>query len=296
MIEINNLYSDVKKKVILTLCHAKTNKIIENNYPTKAGIVSVVSGMLTVNLSDGKEIYLKSGDTFIFSTGCEYKIKCLGLVELYSAHFRVSDFIDDEGFKIYNKEATSTLTGLFNDIKGVVDGGDYKANKILDNILFIDKELESRSVTYSAFSEISIKSAFVFILSLILQYFVEDKNYNRLKTETHKEEIKNTINYITEHLGEKLTLDELSKIAMMGKTNYSVAFKRIMGMTVWDYILNARVELATNYLLEKSNNLSIAEIAMLCGFNNTANFNKVFKKIKGKTPREYIKKSDNPCF
>lgn len=296
MIEINNLYSDVKKKVILTICHAKTNEVLENNYPTKVGFVSVVSGLLTINLNDGKEVYLKSGDTFIFSTGSEYKIKCLGLVELYSAHFRVSDFIDDEGFKIYSKEATSTLTGLFNDINGVVDSDDYKAKKILDNILFIDKELENRSATYSAFSEIAIRSAFVFILSLIVQYFVDDKNYNRLKTENHKEEIKNTINYITEHLGEKLTLDELSKIAMMGKTNYSVAFKRIMGMTVWEYILNARVELAINYILENSKNLSIAEIAMLCGFNNTANFNKAFKKIKGKTPREYMKKSDNSCF
>lgn len=296
MIEINNLYSDVKKKVILTICHAKTNEILQNNYPTKVGFVSVVSGLLTINLNDGKEVYLKSGDTFIFSTGCEYKIKCLGLVELYSVHFRVSDFIDDTSIPIYSKDATLTLTGLFNDIKGVVDGSDYKANKILDNVLFINKELESRSVIHSVYSEIAVRSAFVFILSLILQYFVEDKNYNRLKTENHKEEIKNTINYITEHLGEKLTLDELSKIAMMGKTNYSVAFKRIMGMTVWEYILNARVELATSYLLEKDKSYSVAEIAQLCGFNNSTNFNKVFKKVKGKTPSDFKKKPDNPCF
>ena len=38
-------------------------------------------------------------------------------------------------------------------------------------------------------------------------------------------------------------------------------------------------------LFETTN--SISEIAFLCGFNNISNFNRIFKKNKGKTPSEY---------
>ena len=38
------------------------------------------------------------------------------------------------------------------------------------------------------------------------------------------------------------------------------------------------------YLLDSDRN--ILDIAMLCGFNNTANFNRAFRKVTGKTPKE----------
>lgn len=87
-----------------------------------------------------------------------------------------------------------------------------------------------------------------------------------------------------------------AKSVGMGKTNYSIAFKSVTGMTVWDYILNARIELASGYLTEKGDDLNVTEIAMLCGFNNTAHFTKIFKKIRGKTPGDFKKDTDNPCF
>ena len=101
--------------------------------------------------------------------------------------------------------------------------------------------------------------------------------------------------YINENLSEKITLDELAQVANMGKTGFSTEFKSITGMTVWEYIINARIELASSYLIEKEG-LNVTEISLMCGFNDNAHFAKIFKKIKGSTPREFKKKSNNPCF
>ena len=295
MLSINNLYSSKDKRIVLTVCHHITSEEFVNRYPARAGIISVISGMATIVFNDGKEYLLKAGDVFVCSPNEEYKLECKSMVEIYTTHFRVSDFISTD-YLVYSKENTSKLIKLLDEIRSVMDANHVNSKKVIENVLFIDEKLEARMDNYSDSSEVVIKSAFVLIMSLIYQYFYEDMNFKSTEKDLHFKEIENTVNYITEHLSDKITLDELAKIAMMGKTNYSLAFKRTMGVTVWDYILNARVELATSYLLEQTENFNISEIALRCGFNNITHFNKVFKKAKGKTPSEFKKKPDNPCF
>lgn len=55
-------------------------------------------------------------------------------------------------------------------------------------------------------------------------------------------------------------------------------------MTVWDYINIKRIDKAVN-LLTKTND-TVINIASKCGFNSPANFNRIFKKITGLTPKE----------
>ena len=131
---------------------------------------------------------------------------------------------------------------------------------------------------------------------MISQYLLDgldDGGINRCK---NYKNIKKSLEFINDNLSEKLTLDELSRVANMGKTNYSAAFKNVTGMTVWEYIINARIEFASNYLIEKRDEFNITEIAMMSGFNNAAHFSKIFKKIKGNTPSEFKNNSNNPCF
>ena len=96
--------------------------------------------------------------------------------------------------------------------------------------------------------------------------------------------------YINQHLSEQITLEKLAEIANMNKTYYSTFFKKLNKVTVWDYIISARIELAINYLMNSQVPKSIIEIAEACGFYNISNFNRIFKKITGKTPSEYKKK------
>ncbi|MDH3322992.1 MAG: AraC family transcriptional regulator, partial [Flavobacteriaceae bacterium] len=61
--------------------------------------------------------------------------------------------------------------------------------------------------------------------------------------------------------------------------------KRRTGTTFITYVNHTRIGFATRWLLETE--LSIGEISYRCGFNNIANFNRLFKKEKHCTPKEF---------
>ena len=64
-------------------------------------------------------------------------------------------------------------------------------------------------------------------------------------------------------------------------------FKKLNGISPWDYIVLKRIEKAIE-LLETTDKNKI-DIAEMCGFTSSSNFYKAFAKVTGKTPTEYVK-------
>lgn len=92
-----------------------------------------------------------------------------------------------------------------------------------------------------------------------------------------------SLRQIDEQFCQPLELSELARRVNLEKTYYSALFKRVIGISPWEYILIKRIERSTELL--KTTDKSVLEIALSCGFNNTANFNKHFKKHTATTPR-----------
>lgn len=98
--------------------------------------------------------------------------------------------------------------------------------------------------------------------------------------------VRRSIEYTDTRLSEPLRLADIGKIAGMSPNYFSALFHSVSGITLWDYINSRRVDKAIRHLFEKRE-ADILDIALPCGFNNTANFNKAFKKVTGMTPSEY---------
>lgn len=81
------------------------------------------------------------------------------------------------------------------------------------------------------------------------------------------------------------SLDELAKKYNLSVSSLSHQFKKITGMSVMNYLLSCRIACAKNYLLKS--NLSINEIVESCGFNDSSNFSRTFKKLNGVTPTQF---------
>lgn len=91
--------------------------------------------------------------------------------------------------------------------------------------------------------------------------------------------------YVMENFHLEIRLNSVAELASMTPAAFSRYFKRQTRKTFTEFVLEIRIAEASKLLIEEAS--PIGEIAYRCGFNNISNFNRRFRKIKGRTPREY---------
>ena len=102
------------------------------------------------------------------------------------------------------------------------------------------------------------------------------------------ENLLSAIKYIDSHYTENFSLETVARQASYSKCYFCSVFKKNMGMSAWDYICIKRIEEAL--ALIKTTGKSILDIALECGFNNTVNFYKIFKKYTNVSPGSFRKR------
>lgn len=103
----------------------------------------------------------------------------------------------------------------------------------------------------------------------------------------NSERIKKVYEYIQENFHRKIGLEEISQLVNMSPVTFNRFIKKRTSKTFITYVNDTRISYAARYLIESEK--SIGEIGYECGFNNIANFNRIFKKSKNCTPSEYRK-------
>lgn len=96
--------------------------------------------------------------------------------------------------------------------------------------------------------------------------------------------------YIYKNFRKPLTLQEVSAVASLSPTYFSKKFKLITGMGFKEYLNFVRLKHAQAALLTTSS--TITDIALEYGFNDSNYFKDLFKKVYGKSPREFRKNPD----
>ncbi|MBR1968799.1 MAG: helix-turn-helix transcriptional regulator [Clostridia bacterium] len=286
---VYTLYSDEKNKITLTFYRENVKDSFIDSDSTMR-FVSIINGNGEYNL--GRETHdCTEGDSFVIPKGHSFTLKSKEEMQIFVMKFNLSDLIDG-GYKIFNKEELEKFIVMLGKNTDKINGVHLNGKKIIEAMYMVENEFENKN----SGSNFVIKSYLTLILSLSMQYYLSNADSSGIKKSAHYKSVERTLLYINENIASKITLEELSQIANMGKTNYSIAFKNATGMTVWEYIMNTRVELAASYLIEQKDDFNVTEVALLCGFNSAAHFSKTFKKLKGKAPSDYKRKQQNPCF
>lgn len=97
--------------------------------------------------------------------------------------------------------------------------------------------------------------------------------------------IEKTFEYMNQNFDKPIALGEVARLANMSEVSFSRFFRQRTGNTFIDSLTEIRLGHASRMLIDTTR--SIAEVAYNCGFNNISNFNRIFKKKKGCTPREF---------
>lgn len=101
----------------------------------------------------------------------------------------------------------------------------------------------------------------------------------------HSDIILNIIAYIRQNYMRKVSLNDISAAVNFSVSYISRVFKEEMGQSITHFINKVRVDNAKVLLLNKE--IPLIEVAYLCGFEDQAYFNKVFKKNTGVSPGKY---------
>ena len=113
----------------------------------------------------------------------------------------------------------------------------------------------------------------------------------RLATLRHEDLPVQIDNYIQEHFSEDLDAKDICAHFQIGKTRLYEIAKESYGVGIAEFIRRQRIEMAQSLLLN-SPELGIDEIASRCGFHDYNYFFTVFRKVTGKSPKEYLKEKD----
>ncbi|NML36605.1 helix-turn-helix transcriptional regulator [Chitinophaga sp. G-6-1-13] len=115
---------------------------------------------------------------------------------------------------------------------------------------------------------------------------LSDASFSNLETFSYNSRrVQKVMHYLNHNFDKNISLHEAAKLAAMTDVAFSRFFKARIGKTFVDTLIEIRLGHASRMLIETTH--TVNEIAYKCGFNNISNFNRIFKKKKDCTPKEF---------
>ncbi len=131
-------------------------------------------------------------------------------------------------------------------------------------------------------SELEIK---YLLFSLWCVLCTHARYLNNVKPSKSLEQVRSSIDFISEHYQEKITLQDISDYVHLSTGHFSRLFTKIIKCSPIDYLIHFRLQQSCNLL--KKSDLPIGTIALDCGFNDFSYYSKKFREEMGCSPKEY---------
>lgn len=129
------------------------------------------------------------------------------------------------------------------------------------------------------------------LLLYSLECLVDDKEEGFackfLADESGRERIYKARDILLQHIGDPITIKELSRKVAMNECYLKKGFKEIFGNTIFDFYQQQRMEHAKYLLYEKG--LNVTDVSALLGYSSISHFSAAFKKHTGLKPCELLK-------
>lgn len=269
---------------------------ISTDFPNYLGIphrheyieaVYVICGTATHSLSD-RTYRVNPGDCYIIDVDtvhsfCEDADSAEPLI-VYDLMF-TPEFFDKtlKGSQSLHALAGSELFSAFRGLGGdiSVTGGPYTAFGELFNRMY--QEYRGKGNGYMEM----IRAYLLQVLITALR--VEDTRNGDQNTLNKKQVVQRVARYIEKHYDTRISVRELAEDIHLNPDYLGRVFKEVTGETVSQRIQKVRIGEACRFLC--ASEMTIADVAFCCGFNDVKFFYGVFKKYTGLNPSEYRKKN-----
>jgi len=279
----------VENRTIFSLDHCELN--IFETYQQSALVPLKFNDLVVTSMLRGKKImhlfeephfeYLP-GETVIVPSNVEMKIdfpeaskenptQCIALAIDNKIITDTLDFLNEK----YPKEGKSNLWKLDHENYFF-----YNNVELAGTINKLIKECMGDSITKDAIADLTLQEL---IIRIIQTQTV--KRFDNEKPLDNNSPISPSIEFIKKNIRETISLKELSDKACMSTTSFYRYFKRELGMSPIEYILNEKIKFAKKLL--SNPNLHVNEVSYASGFEDCNYFIRLFKKYEGVTPKQY---------
>jgi AraC-like DNA-binding protein len=102
---------------------------------------------------------------------------------------------------------------------------------------------------------------------------------------THRMSVNKAIEFLNEHYGEKLSINDLATAANCSASHFSRIFKDETGLSPSDYIMQVRLDYAKRML--RADDKTVTQIALDCGFNSSSYFSHCFTRAFQISPSDF---------
>ncbi len=107
-------------------------------------------------------------------------------------------------------------------------------------------------------------------------------------TSEEKTRVTEIIDYVRRHYNENLRQSDLALMAGMTPQAFARFFKKRIGRTVGEFIMETRMAAADYQLF--FTDLTVSEVCYSCGFTNLSHFCRTFRNMRGCTPSQFREK------
>lgn len=133
-------------------------------------------------------------------------------------------------------------------------------------------------------SEKNMRNGIISLLIYITRLHEYQIN-STLSIDTQHSDLNELIRYISSNYGSKLSLDLLAANMHLSREYLCRYFKKHTGKTIFDFILETRINQAKQMLRTTSH--TVTDIGIYCGYPSVSCFQKAFKKVVGMSPNEF---------
>lgn len=95
------------------------------------------------------------------------------------------------------------------------------------------------------------------------------------------------IDYVQQHLANKIVIEIVAKRCGMSKSHFSRTFKKEHNITFQSFLIQQRMEKAV--MLLKNSDLHVTQIALAVGYSELSNFTTMFQRVVGTQPTSFRK-------
>ena len=218
---------------------------------------------------DDKIYHLEKGQGFLI---------CPGIITYYQADMEEPWQYSWIGFQGLKAEFYLRNALLSADNPIFTFGGDESIKKCFDEIIAAQEYQKSREIRLLG------------LLYIFLSQLVEQSSGGRFMDYSGSRKefyLKKVIEFIEMNYSRKITVNDIAAYIGLNRSYLGCIFKQQLNSSLQDFLINFRINKACG--LMKNEMLSIGDISRSVGYEDPLLFSKIFKKVKGSSPREYRK-------